>query len=134
MTPDYGGHELNRKTKKRIKTVAVAVFFLVAGTGYFLWDDFAAGKKKEAAELTGVLELAVTGAPEGHYAEQQSFDEPVQEPEELLGGHGGGAVGERGEGLLDVRRRRLLGDGELAIEVPEHFVVVRNGTHCYMQS
>lgn len=56
----------------------------------------------------------------------------VQEAEELVGGHGGGgAVGEGGEGLLDVRRRGLLGDVEFSVEVLEHFVAVGDGAHCY---
>ena len=56
----------------------------------------------------------------------------VQEAEELVGGHGcGSGVGEGGEGLLDVRRRGLLGDGEFSIEVLEHFVAVGDGAHCW---
>jgi len=57
----------------------------------------------------------------------------VQKAEELVGGHGVGAVGEEGECVLDVGRRGLLGDGEGSVEVLEHFVAVGDGGHCYMQ-
>jgi len=57
----------------------------------------------------------------------------VQKVEELVGGHGVGAVGEEGECVLDVRGRGLLGDGIGPVEVLEHFVAVGDGGHCYIQ-
>lgn len=47
-----------------------------------------------------------------------------KEPEQLVGGHGGGAFGEFRKGFLDVGRWFRFGDGELSVEAAEDFVVV----------
>jgi len=54
---------LNRKTKKRIKIVAVVLFFFIAGIGYFIWNRTAMAKK-ESVELAGVLALEQTDTAE----------------------------------------------------------------------
>ena len=55
---------MNRKTKKQIKIVAVAVFFLVAGVWYVLFHSGVGRKQEPEKELTGVFSTMVTEEPE----------------------------------------------------------------------
>lgn len=74
---------MNRKTKKRIKIVAVALFFLSAGIGFFLWSNFYAAKES-GAQLTGVLELTEQELPEKELQEQEEPDKTVLRQENLV--------------------------------------------------
>jgi len=85
---------LNRKTKKRIKIVAVVLFFLIAGIGYFLWGN-SATTKKEGTEPVGVLEAAATKMPEEYPVEIQSDNKTESEQRKLVV-HVCGAVNEPG--------------------------------------
>ena len=55
---------MNRKTKKQIKMVAVAVFFLVAGGWYVLFYSGIGRNQEPEKELTGVLHTIITEIPE----------------------------------------------------------------------
>lgn len=64
MTPERTrNHELNRKRKKQIVTVAVFLFFLAAGLWYYFQGSKLIRQQKTDTEMTGVLDILVTQAP-----------------------------------------------------------------------
>ena len=93
---------MNRKTKKQIKMVAVAVFFLVAGGWYVLFHSWIGRKQEPEKELTGVFSTMVTEVPENTSADP-SFDDGEEAPELVV--YVCGAVNEPGIYALPVKSR-----------------------------
>ena len=93
---------MNRKTKKQIKMVAVAVFFLVAGVWYVLFHSGVGRKQEPEKELTGVLSTMVTEVPENTSADP-SFDDGEEVPELVV--YVCGAVNEPGIYTLPAKSR-----------------------------
>jgi len=63
--------------------VAVILFFLIAGAGYFVWNNSDMAKKEET-ELTGVLELTAGQTPTEYPDEQENSGKNAQEQKELV--------------------------------------------------
>lgn len=93
---------MNRKTKKKVKIVAAAVFFLVAGGWYVLFYSGIGRNQEPEKELTGVLHTIITEIPE-NTVEASSLDD-FEEKSELVV-YVCGAVNEPGIYILPAKSR-----------------------------
>jgi len=74
---------MNRKTKNRIKIAAVAVFFLIAGICFFVWNTSAKAKETKE-ELPSVLSVTQTELPEENILPEESGTDPEMQEEVVV--------------------------------------------------